>query len=115
MKTLKAVVLRGCIVAVVTMIAFSHASAQRDLDFTLHTQTMFDWYVASPDDKKATALAVIAQIFMPNSSEDFAKLVRATEFLVACIDQHSGGSGSAPVAKFAELCVAEIEVQDLLK
>ena len=43
MKPLNICVLSGSILAVSAFISADHACAQREIDYELHTQTMFDW------------------------------------------------------------------------
>ena len=115
MKTLNIFALSGSILTVSALISANQACAQRDTDFELHTQTMFDWYVATPKDRMGTAFNIVAQVFMPKNEQDRSKFVLGAEALVACIDQQMGGPDSEPVAKFVKACMARIEAFGMLK
>ena len=115
MKPLNIFALSGSVLAVSALISANQTCAQRETDFELHTQTMFDWYVATPEDRKGTAFNILAQVFMPKSKQDFSKFVRAAEALVECIDRQLGGSDGEPVAKFVEVCMARIGARGLFE
>lgn len=115
MKTLNIFALSGSVLAVSALISTNQVCAQREIDFKLHTQTMFDWYVATPEDRRGTAFNIVAQAFMPKSKQDFSKFVRAAEALVDCIDQQLDGPDGEPVAKFAQVCMARIGARGLFE
>jgi len=115
MKPLNICVLSGSILAVSAFISVDHACAQPEIDHELHTQTMFDWYVARPDDRKGTAFNIVSQVFLPKNEQDISKFVRAGKALVECIDQRMGGPDGEPVAKYAEVCMALIRARGLLE
>jgi hypothetical protein len=115
MKPLNICVLSGSILVVSAFISADHACAQREIDYELHTQTMFDWYVARSEDRKGTAFNIVSQVFLPKNEQDFSKFVRAAKALVECIDQRMGGPDGELVAKYVEVCMALIRARGLLE
>ena len=114
MKPLNIFALSGSVLAISALISANQACAQRERDFELHTQTMFDWYIATPQDRMGTAFNIVTQA-IPNSKQDFPKLVRAAEAFVECIDRQLRGPDSEPVAKFVEVCMALIGARGLFE
>ncbi len=115
MKTQNIFALNGSILVVFAFVSANPACAQRQTDFELHNQTMFDWYVATPGDRKGTAFNIVGQVFMPKSQQDYVKFVRAAEALVECVDKHLNGPDGEPVAKFVEVCMAVVAARGLFE
>lgn len=102
-------------IALLTIILIAPAYAQRDITSNLHSQTVFDWYIAQPEDRMASAVSILSERYMPQSAEDFSKFKQAAAFLIDCINQQIGLSDSLPVAQFIPPCLARIEADGLLK
>ncbi|MGF1622969.1 MAG: hypothetical protein ACFCUR_20455 [Rhodomicrobiaceae bacterium] len=102
-------------IALLTMILIAPAYAQRDITSNLYSQTVFDWYIAKPEDRMASAVAILAERYMPQTEDDFSKFKRAAAFLIDCINQQIGLSDSLPVAQFVPPCLTRIESDGMLK
>ena len=102
-------------IVLLTMILIAPAYAQRDITSNLHSQSVFDWYIAKPEDRMASAVAILSESYMPQTEEDFSMFKRAAAFLIDCINQQIGLSDSLPVAQFIPPCLARIESEGLLR
>jgi len=102
-------------IALVTMILLAPAYAQPDITSNLHSQTVFDWYIAKPQDRMASAVSILSEHYMPQTDEEFSRFKRAAAFLIDCINKQIGLSDSLPIAQFVPPCLARIESEGLLK
>jgi len=100
--------------AAMMIISVSVSDAQNDLDGNLHKQTMFDWYIASPEARLATAVNIIAEVFIPEGQEEFDKFRLASKALVACINGQLQDADSRMVAPVANFCLKLIRTHGFL-
>ena len=92
----------------------SPACAQSDIASNLQYQTVFDWYIAKPEDRAASAVAILSEYFMPRTEAEFAQFKKAVAFLIDCLNQHTGTADSEPLASFIPFCLAQIRARGLV-
>jgi len=106
---------KPALIAMAFLILSAQTPGPRDPDFSLYNGTLFDWYIAEPEDRLATSVMIIAQHFFTESRDGHSRMKYAAAVLADCLNRKAQSTGSELLAEAASDCVARIRADGVFK